>query len=102
MWIFFGPFDEKYYSGHRQLFSTFPKMFLKQKKNIFKFFKKKFEKFYKMFPYRQAKLLLNVKLQHDTLDSFPRIFGKNIFNKCFAQDEYATNPKKIAGFEVSS
>ena len=39
MWIFFGPFDEKYYSGHRQLFSMFPKMFLKKKKKILKFFK---------------------------------------------------------------
>ena len=36
------------------------------------------------------------------LEVFPRFFEKNIFNKCFAQDEYATNPKKIAGFEVSS
>jgi len=54
MWIFFGQFDEKYYSGHRQLFSMFPKMFLKKKKKIFKFFKKSFEKFYKMFPYRSA------------------------------------------------
>ena len=52
MWIFVDSFDEKHYPGHRQLFSTFPKMFLKKKKKILKFFKKNFEKFYKMFPYR--------------------------------------------------
>ena len=43
-----------------------------------------------------------MKLWHHTLASFPRIFEKNIFNKCCAQDEYATNPKIFYTFEVSS
>ena len=36
MWKFVGRFDEKNYSGHRQLFSTFPKKFFKKFKIFFK------------------------------------------------------------------
>ena len=49
MWKFVGWFDEKYYSGHRQLVFTFPKSFLKKNNFFWNFSKKFFENFIKSF-----------------------------------------------------